>query len=213
MTSLDPDSICRIFSYHVTTMAEFDAIVPLLSTLYNKNQGRLLSCLKYIFTSRLFPTTFSTVAEAREIFEANVLPKEVLQLLETQILHHSLPITRIHFKDGQGIYFEDMSVGDDVHLLVVSSMFLKYPPNFKISPSPTDEGTLEGFVGDQKTLETFFDTWEGFKQSIMDRVEIETRTFPVTKKSKMARVEPETLNFSVTPSDVKRLKLYLEQLE
>ena len=160
----------------------------------------------------MLPTTFSTVAEAREIFEANVLPKEVLQLLETQILNHSLPITRIHFKDGGQIYFEDMSVDDKVSLLVVSSMFLKYPPNFKTNPSPTDEGTLEGFVGDQKTLQAFFNTWEGFKQSIMERVEIEKRTFPVTKKSKMARVEPDTLNFSVTPSGVKRLKLDLERL-
>ena len=117
--------------------------------------------------------------------------------MENQLLHQYLPITRIHFKDGGQIYFEDMREGDDdeVALLVISSMFLKYPPNFKISPSPSDEGSLEGIVSDQKTLKTFFNTWEGFKKSKMDLVKIENRNFPVT------------------PAGVKRLELDLDRFK
>jgi len=64
--TLDPDSICRIVSFNVDSIYEYDAMFTILQSLYMNDENRILACLSSILADRGIERP-NTITQARRL--------------------------------------------------------------------------------------------------------------------------------------------------
>jgi len=221
---MDPDSICGTYIFVVDSIEEYDAMIPVLDSLYDnkdrKNEKRLLECLTRLFNEQqLVPPTQKTREAFRESYLESVLSvqtqmvKDIARLLEADRFR---PNTYLAFvlPDGSEISITIRPCGDGHSKLFPGADLVEVAHTYD-STIPTQHlplkdlkyrrlvvGTRIGqaYIYRPKVVK-FLREWKGFKNPISE-IEFDSTTF-VNPGEGVSDDEPVFLRYQPTARDYK----------